>query len=46
MADKRARAFFLRMRRNVTKSVRRYGLKNISGWKVTEKGIKVKLNYG
>ena len=33
------RKFFRKMRKDVTLSVKKYGLENIIGWRVTEKGI-------
>jgi len=40
---KKEQEFFRQMRKDVASQVQEHGLKNIKGWKVTEKGIKVEL---
>ena len=45
MTDSEKR-FFHKMKRDVIQSVKNHGLSNIIGWRVTEKGIEVKLKNG
>ena len=45
MADSEKR-FFCKMKRDVIRLVKKHGLSNIIGWRVTEKGIGVKLKNG